>query len=343
MPHPPITHNDGKTRGQWNTAAIHTLLADAFSDEELTTLCFDHFRPVYDGFADGMSREKKILRLMEYCDRHDQLEKLIELVKTQNPSKHEKHKPYQQPANATQENVLFSRARQLLDQDSLDKAIELLKEIRSADPQNKQAKPLYLEALYRKGVRSYVREHKLLQARYAFQEVVSIDPLYEDTARLLHEVEQHLKPRSAAAVSAHQKWRTVRRILLVSAAILVALVAAAVVLWPRVNLSDARVGFSITLSNGDKIPVPISNTITLAPGDMVVIETSVTTNSSPFPRALSFQYYAPRGRVAKASGPRTSYVAPAQPGSDVITVSVTDQVTGDMIQRHLNIIVKEKE
>jgi hypothetical protein len=30
----------------WNTAAIRDLLSAAFNDEELTTLCFDHFRPV---------------------------------------------------------------------------------------------------------------------------------------------------------------------------------------------------------------------------------------------------------------------------------------------------------
>jgi hypothetical protein len=55
----------------WNTAAIRDLLSAAFNDEELTTLCFDHFRPVYEEFAGGMSKGQKVQRLLDYCTRQE--------------------------------------------------------------------------------------------------------------------------------------------------------------------------------------------------------------------------------------------------------------------------------
>jgi len=238
------------------------------------------------------------------------------------------------------------------EQHKLPEARRALQEVVDIDPDYKDAAQTlsaikqHLEAVYHTGVSAY-EQHKLPEARRALQEVVDIDPDYKDAARLLAQV-----------VKKNEKRRKVRRIVLASVVVIIVALVTTTVVWPRVslllssaapsptpriNLSDARVGFSITLGNR-KIPVPVSNTITLAPGDVVLIETSVTTDSSPFPRALSFQYYAPRGRVAsKVSGPRTSYVAPARPGPDVITVSVTDQATGASIQRHINIIVKEKE
>ena len=44
----------------FNTAAVRELLMAAFSDEELTTFCYDNFRPVYEEFATGMSRTQKV-------------------------------------------------------------------------------------------------------------------------------------------------------------------------------------------------------------------------------------------------------------------------------------------
>lgn len=66
-------------------AAIRQLLFDAFSDDELTTFCFDYFLPVYQNFAYGMSKSDKIQRLLDYCVRLGQFERLLTLVKRQNP------------------------------------------------------------------------------------------------------------------------------------------------------------------------------------------------------------------------------------------------------------------
>jgi len=75
-----------EVRPTWDTATIRHLLTAAFNSEELTTFCFDHFRAVYEGFGGGMSKSQRIQRLMDYCDRHNQLEKLLKLVEENNPA-----------------------------------------------------------------------------------------------------------------------------------------------------------------------------------------------------------------------------------------------------------------
>lgn len=74
--------------GGWNTSAIRDLLAAAFSDQELTTLCFDYFRVVYDDFSSGMSKGDKLQRLLEHCERHDQMARLVSLVRDANPAQY---------------------------------------------------------------------------------------------------------------------------------------------------------------------------------------------------------------------------------------------------------------
>lgn len=71
-----------------NTAAIRDLLSVAFSDEELTTLCFDHFRVVYDNFSSGMSKGQKIQLLLDHCTRHEQFDQLLPLVQERNPAQY---------------------------------------------------------------------------------------------------------------------------------------------------------------------------------------------------------------------------------------------------------------
>jgi hypothetical protein len=70
---------------QWDTAAIRGLLTAAFSDEDLTTLCFDHFRPVYENFSAGMTKGQKIQLLLDHCARQEQTEELLDHVEDRNP------------------------------------------------------------------------------------------------------------------------------------------------------------------------------------------------------------------------------------------------------------------
>ncbi len=72
----------------WNTAAIRDMLTAAFSDEGLTDLCFDYFPAVYEDFGSGMSKRQKIQRLLEYCARHEQLDRLVSLVSDLNPAQY---------------------------------------------------------------------------------------------------------------------------------------------------------------------------------------------------------------------------------------------------------------
>lgn len=74
--------------GGWNTAAIRDLLSAAFNDEELTTLCFDHFHAVYETFGAGMSKSQKIQFLLDHCVRHEQLDELVQRVKERNPAQY---------------------------------------------------------------------------------------------------------------------------------------------------------------------------------------------------------------------------------------------------------------
>ena len=75
----------------WNRSAIRQLLGDGFNDEELTTLCFDRFPAVYEAFGNGMSKGDKILRLLDYCVRHEQVETLLTVVQKANPTQYQRY------------------------------------------------------------------------------------------------------------------------------------------------------------------------------------------------------------------------------------------------------------
>ena len=70
----------------YSMAVVRALLNDALSDDELTTLSFDHFRPVYDLFSAGMARTAKIQYLLEYVEKRQQVARLIECVEGINPA-----------------------------------------------------------------------------------------------------------------------------------------------------------------------------------------------------------------------------------------------------------------
>jgi len=67
---------------------IRKLLTTAFSDEELRQLCYDEsqFRPVYEQFVTGMSKNQMVQRLLEYCERKGLLDELLEIVEEETPA-----------------------------------------------------------------------------------------------------------------------------------------------------------------------------------------------------------------------------------------------------------------
>jgi hypothetical protein len=74
-----------------NTATVRALLNDAFSDGELTTLCFDYYPAVYDQFSGGMSKLDKIQRLIEHCARQGQMAALLSKVQELNPAQYNRY------------------------------------------------------------------------------------------------------------------------------------------------------------------------------------------------------------------------------------------------------------
>ena len=70
----------------FNTAVIRELLSSGFNDEELKTLSYDHFRPVYEEFTTGMTKGEMIQLLLDYAGRRDEIRSLLDTVRQANPS-----------------------------------------------------------------------------------------------------------------------------------------------------------------------------------------------------------------------------------------------------------------
>jgi hypothetical protein len=86
---PPVTPS-APAPPAFDTAAVRELLMAAFGDEELTTFCYDNFRPVYEEFAGGMSRTGKVQRLVEHCERKGQMAELLGKVERANPYQYDR-------------------------------------------------------------------------------------------------------------------------------------------------------------------------------------------------------------------------------------------------------------
>jgi hypothetical protein len=113
---------------------------------------------------------------------------------------------------------------------------------------------------------------------------------------------------------------------------------------PITTVSPPDVYFIITFAS-KKQKIPAGDTLSLKPGETILIETSITTeDQSLFPDNLTYHYFSLRGSIPeKHVGPTASYVAPDQPGPDVITVLIVNQETGDEILSAIFLVVEEKE
>lgn len=102
----------------YDTAQIRKLLQAAFTDEELTIFCYDHFRPVYKQFAASMGLLSKTQALIEHCEKFEEFDKLLELVQEFNPVQYNKfepfikgvHSPGRRPNLSPGENPFFNRS-----------------------------------------------------------------------------------------------------------------------------------------------------------------------------------------------------------------------------------------
>lgn len=64
----------------YNIQKIRVLLTEGFTDRQLRRLCYDvpNFRPVYDRLADGIGKDVIIDRLIEYSDRRELSDVILE-------------------------------------------------------------------------------------------------------------------------------------------------------------------------------------------------------------------------------------------------------------------------
>jgi hypothetical protein len=72
---------------------VRELINEALTEDEIRSLCFDHFRPVYNQLSAAMSRTECIRRLVKWCYERRQIESLLEYVKDLNSSIYTEYLP----------------------------------------------------------------------------------------------------------------------------------------------------------------------------------------------------------------------------------------------------------
>lgn len=70
----------------YTTADIRRFLNKAFTDEELTALCFDYFPEVHNNFTAGMTKGQRIQLLIEYCQRQEIIPNLLAVIQKARPT-----------------------------------------------------------------------------------------------------------------------------------------------------------------------------------------------------------------------------------------------------------------
>jgi hypothetical protein len=68
-------------------ALVAQRLREGLSEDQIRDLAFEHYRPVYEEYAAGMSRPTLIRLLVDWCDRRDELGSLVRLFAELNPVK----------------------------------------------------------------------------------------------------------------------------------------------------------------------------------------------------------------------------------------------------------------
>jgi len=79
----------------YNVKNIRQLLDNAFTDEDLMIFTQNYFYDVYNSFSSGQPKSQKVMILLDYVLRRMQLDKLLEVLKSETPYQYEKFKPYE--------------------------------------------------------------------------------------------------------------------------------------------------------------------------------------------------------------------------------------------------------
>jgi Effector-associated domain 7 len=79
---------------KYSVGNIYKLLNASFNDESLQIFCQINFEDVHNNFGTGQSRNQKLMALIDYAKRKQEVEKLLDLVAEENPAQFEQFKPY---------------------------------------------------------------------------------------------------------------------------------------------------------------------------------------------------------------------------------------------------------
>jgi len=67
-------------------ADLRQFILNFFSDEELETLCFDYFREAQQNFTNGMTKNRKVILLIGYCDTRGRTSDLYAALERERPT-----------------------------------------------------------------------------------------------------------------------------------------------------------------------------------------------------------------------------------------------------------------
>lgn len=92
---------------------------------------------------------------------------------------------------------------------------------------------------------------------------------------------------------------------------------------PEIKLDAAIIRFVVTRENGDINQYSAGRVMRVVPGSSLLIEMGFAADDTSFSRELAYHYFAARGSVQATNGGHTaSYVAPPQPGPDILSVEI---------------------
>jgi hypothetical protein len=77
----------------FDIAALRELLATALGDKDLIGLCQNYFPEVYNKFSERMRNSTRRRLLLDYCERHNQLQQLVRHLRRLNSEKYREHFP----------------------------------------------------------------------------------------------------------------------------------------------------------------------------------------------------------------------------------------------------------
>jgi len=76
---------------RYNTAALRDLISAALTEDELTALAFDYFRPVANQFTAGQTRNQRVQLLLEHAERSGQMARLAALIQEIAPARYREY------------------------------------------------------------------------------------------------------------------------------------------------------------------------------------------------------------------------------------------------------------